>query len=44
VPLHLADLPRRATLMVSTDPDRPEGDVGLDGFTLRPNEGVILRL
>jgi alpha-glucosidase len=44
-PLDLtAELPSRATLIVSTDPDRACGDVDLNAFTLQPSEGIILRL
>jgi alpha-glucosidase len=47
VPLRLdpdLDLPRRAALEVSTDPDRADGDVDLHGFALQASEGVLLRL
>jgi alpha-glucosidase len=33
-----------ATLIVSTDPDRAEGDVGRGGLTLARDEGVVVRL
>ncbi|HZD02661.1 MAG TPA: alpha-amylase family glycosyl hydrolase [Actinomycetes bacterium] len=43
-PLRLpAELPRRATLLISTDPDRADG-VDLNGFALGPSEAVLLRL
>jgi hypothetical protein len=43
VPLRLsAGLPRRAILLLSTDPDRADGDVDLDGFTLGSSEAVLL--
>ena len=45
VPLELpGDLPGRAALLLSSDPDRAEGDVKLGGFQLAPSEAVILRL
>jgi alpha-glucosidase len=37
-------LPGRANLLVSTDPDRAAGDVGLGDFRLGPSEAVLLRL
>jgi alpha-glucosidase len=44
-PLRLSlDLPRTATLVVSTDPDRTEDSVDHHRFTLGPSEGVLLRL
>jgi alpha-glucosidase len=39
-----AGLPSRATLLVSTDPDRAGADVDLAGFTLGPSEAVLVRL
>jgi alpha-glucosidase len=45
VPLRLdPELPRRARIAVSTDPDRADGDVDLSDVALGPSEGVILRL
>jgi alpha-glucosidase len=45
VPLELpGDLPGQAALLLSSDPDRAEGDVELGGFRLAPSEAVILRL
>jgi alpha-glucosidase len=45
VPLKLpGELPGRAALLLSSDPDRAEGDVELGGFQLAPSEAVILRL
>lgn len=38
------DLAPKATLVVSTDPDRSEDSVDQDRFTLGPSEGVLLRL
>jgi alpha-glucosidase len=44
-PLRLGlDLPRTATLVVSTDPDRTDDGVDHHRFTLGPSEGVLLRL
>ncbi|HEY4865552.1 MAG TPA: DUF3459 domain-containing protein [Candidatus Dormibacteraeota bacterium] len=40
----LGDLPGRAALLLSSDPDRAEGDVELGSFQLAPSEAVILRL
>jgi alpha-glucosidase len=45
VPLKLpGELPGRAALLLSSDPDRAEGDVQLGGFELGASEAVILRL
>jgi hypothetical protein len=45
VPLHLgAELPRRARIALSTDPDRADGEVDLHGLALGPSEGILLRL
>ena len=33
----------RATLVLSTDPDRAEGEVDVDRLTLGPSEAVLLR-
>jgi len=45
VPLRpLTELPRRATLVLSTDPDRADGDVDPNGFVLGSSEAVLLRL
>jgi alpha-glucosidase len=45
VPLQLpAELPGRAALLLSSDPDRAERDVELGDFRLGPSEAVILRL
>jgi hypothetical protein len=38
------ELPGRAALLLSSDPDQAEGDVQLGGFQLGPSEAVILRL
>jgi alpha-glucosidase len=38
------ELPRRATLLLSTDPNRGDADVDLGGFTLGPSEAVLLRM
>jgi alpha-glucosidase len=38
-----AELPRRLTMIVSTDPDRGDGEVDLDAVTLRPGEAVLMR-
>src|SRR4029453_20994 len=44
-PLRLpAELPRRTILLISTDPERADGDVDLNGFMLGPSEAVLLRL
>jgi alpha-glucosidase len=44
-PLRLpAEPPRRTTLLISTDPERADGDVDLNGFMLGPSEAVLLRL
>jgi alpha-glucosidase len=40
----LDELPRRATLVLSTDPDRADGEVDPNGFVLGPSEAVLLRL
>jgi hypothetical protein len=39
-----AELPARATLVISADPDGAEGEVDLSDFVLAPSEGVLLRL
>jgi alpha-glucosidase len=45
VPLQLpAELARRAALLLSSDPDRAEGNVELGDLQLGPSEAVILRL
>jgi alpha-glucosidase len=45
VPLRLdAELPRRARIALSTDPDRADGEVDLHDVTLGPSEGILLRL
>jgi alpha-glucosidase len=42
--LHVGnELPRHATLLLSTDPERDAGEIDLDDLTLRPIEGVLLR-
>jgi alpha-glucosidase len=38
------ELQRRATLLLSTDPNRGNGDVDLNGFRLGPSEAAILRI
>jgi alpha-glucosidase len=43
-PLRLPAEPRRTTLLISTDPERADGDVDLNGFMLGPSEAVLLRL
>jgi alpha-glucosidase len=45
-PLALAPEPRRApaTLLVSTDPDRPDGALDLATVTLAPGEALLVRL
>jgi alpha-glucosidase len=40
----LAELPPRATLVLSTNPDRPNGDLDPDDLVLSPSEAVLLRL
>jgi alpha-glucosidase len=37
-------VPMRATLLLSTDPDRTEGDLDLSGLVLGPSEAVLLRI
>jgi alpha-glucosidase len=39
-----AEPPSRAALVISTDPDRSDGEVSLSGLELRPSEGLLLRL
>jgi alpha-glucosidase len=39
-----AELRRAGTLLLSTDPDRPEGALDLAGFALRPSEAMLVRL
>jgi alpha-glucosidase len=39
-----AELPLRVTLLLSTDPDRADGELELGGLELGPNEAVLLRL
>jgi hypothetical protein len=43
-PLRLPAEPPRTTLLISTDPERADGDVDLNGFMLGPSEAVLLRL
>ena len=38
-----AELPRRMTMVIATDPDRADGEVDLDALTLRPGEAVSMR-
>src|SRR5919106_1112147 len=40
----LTDMPRRAALVLSSDPDRADREVDPNGFVLRPSEAVLLRL
>ena len=40
----LTKLPLRATLVLSTDPDRSGGDLDTDDLVLEPSEAVLLRL
>jgi alpha-glucosidase len=40
----LAELPRRASLVLSSDPDRLDADVDPNRFVLGPGEAVLLRL
>jgi alpha-glucosidase len=45
VPLRLgAELPRRARLAVSSDPDRLSDEVNLSSLTLEPSEGILVRV
>jgi len=39
-----SELPRRAELLISTDPDRARGELDLAALRLAPDEAVILRL
>ena len=39
-----AELPQGATLLLSSDADRADGDIDLSGFALGPSEGIILRI
>jgi hypothetical protein len=45
-PLEVAPELRRApaTLLVSTDPDRPDGALDLAAVTLAPGEALLVRL
>jgi alpha-glucosidase len=38
------DFGTEASLLISSDPDRPEGETALAGFSLGPSEAVLLRL
>jgi hypothetical protein len=43
-PVALGGVDGAGRLELSTDPDRPEGDVALAGLALGPGEGVLVRL
>jgi alpha-glucosidase len=39
-----SELPRKATLLISSDPERAAGELDLTALRLAPNEAVILRI